>query len=317
MSHSLTAPQNALPEPRRAASVDGQPRVYQSRFGDKNVGFFKLLRSEAIKLTSLASTYWLLGIALILPIAFGALMVMATNSMVDFNGYDGVPAGEASQMKSQATEAAKELARHIPIIGVYFSNLIFASWAVVTIAGEYNTGMIRSTMSAAPKRWPAVLAKTLVMAFAAGLVAIVSMLLTYLLAQALLDPTLHYSLGDGNVMRTILMAALYVVLIAIMAFGVALLLRNTAGSIVLVIAILFVLPIILGIIGSRVDWLSDMSRFLPSNLGDAMMSSSDETHEVRPDGPQSLMWNVAALWMGVWSLVIWAAGLLTAQKRDV
>jgi hypothetical protein len=315
MSHSLTAPQNAAHGAPQGA-VSATP-VYRSAFADYRVSFAKLVKSEFIKLTTLASTYWLLGIALVLPILFAMLTVMAANSLLHIDVSGAVDPQQAAQASAQNLEAAKTFAHQIPIIGVYFSNLIFASWAVVTIAGEYNTGMIRSTLSAAPKRWPALLAKTVVMAIIAGVVAVVSMLLAYVVSQALLDPKLHFSLMDDNVLRTILMGAVYVVLIAVMAFGLGLLLRNTAGSIVAIIGVLFVLPIIVGILSGRVEWLADAGRFLPDQLGNAMMSASDKTHEIRQNGPQNLLWNAATLWMAVEALVIWGIGMFVAQKRDV
>ncbi|GAA1349925.1 ABC transporter permease [Falsarthrobacter nasiphocae] len=336
MSHSLSAPQNRAAgegsAPRHAVETNGAQggsatderrapvREFSSRFSGNKVGFGKLVKSEFIKITSLRSTYWLLGIAFALTVGFAALFTIAVNSTVDSvkNPPEGMPPGMGSTM-----DAAREVAMHLPIVGAFFSILVFGAWAVTTIAGEYGTGMIRSTMTAAPKRWPALLAKLLVTLLVAAVVAFLAFLASYGLGQVMTPSEVHFGLGDGNVMRSILMTVLYVVLVVLMGFGLGLLTRNAAGGIVTIVGILFALPLISGIFGGMVDWVGDAARFLPSNLGQTMGAVTDAAapntgaESAGSNTPTPIKWNEAALWLALESGVIWLLGMITAQKRDV
>lgn len=355
MSHSMTPPQGSTPggrgheaEPRRAAHTthgaaapeaagatavesrpaardgharEGDVREFRSKYADHKVGFFKLVRSEMIKMFSLASTYWLLGIAFVLTVGMGLLFSFLPNQMLkslNEQGLDKLP----PEQKAEAVHQAKEFALSVPTAGVFFSILIFGAFSVVVIAGEYGTGMIRSTMTAAPKRIGAIIAKLLVTTVLAGIVALAAMLVSYLVGQAVLNPELRYGLGEGNVMRSILMNTVYVMLIVVMGFGIGLLLRNSAGGICTIIGILFALPIIAQIAG-QLDGVAEAARFLPNKLGDIMGAVQDSsTGADGPGGggsgqPEPLKWNIAAMWLCIESFVVFLAGLLVAKKRDV
>lgn len=354
MSHSMTPPQGSTggrgheAEPRRAAhhtshgaaapeaagatAVENRPagrddhareghvREFTSKYAGHKVGFFKLVRSEMIKIFSLASTYWLLGIAFVLTVGMASLFSLIPNQMLSTLKDQGMGQLPAEQ-QSQAVQQAKEMAYNVPAAGIFFSILIFGAFSVVVIAGEYGTGMIRSTMTAAPKRIGAILAKLLVVTILAGLVAFVAMLVSYLVSQAILNPDLRFGLGDSNVMRSILMNTVYVMLIVVMGFGIGLLLRNSAGGICTIIGILFALPIIAQIAG-QLDWVADAARFLPNKLGDIMGAVQDSSTGQDGSGEgggkaEPLKWNIAPLWLCVESFVVFLAGLLVAKKRDV
>lgn len=330
MSHSVNAPLNA-PVSGGSSAQTAQPAraaEFNSRFSGNKVGFFKLIRSEFIKVASLGSTYWLLGIAFVLTVGMSWLSAWGTNVFLDSindmpASTTGGPAGPTDPAaQEQLMQSAKDLAMSVPTAGVFFSILIFGSWAVVAIAGEYGTGMIRSTLTAAPKRWPALLAKTVVAVVISSLVALAAFFASYALSQVVLKDSVHFALTDGNVMRSIWMNTLYVALIVLMGLGIGLLLRNAAGGICTIVGLLFVLPII-PLIASQVDWLQDAARFFPSNLGATMGEITDQVSQSRQENDptvssaEALTWNVAAIWLAVESGVIWLLGMLFAQKRDV
>ncbi|MCB4208605.1 ABC transporter permease [Arthrobacter sp. UM1] len=321
----------AAPEPAGATAVENRPagreshareggvREFRSKYADHKVGFFKLVRSEVIKIFSLASTYWLLGIAFVLTVGMAALFAFVPNESVKIlqeKGLDKLPSANQAEL----IQSVKEIAYSVPMRGIFFSILIFAAFSVVVIAGEYGTGMIRSTMTAAPKRIGAIVAKLLVATILAGAVAFAAMLVSYLVGQALLDPRLHYGLGEGNVMRVILMNTVYVMLIVIMGFGLGLLLRNSAGGICTIIGILFALPIV-ALMAGQLDWVADAARFLPNRLGNIMGAVEDSSIGLDTPGgdggPKDISWNIAAMWLCIESFVVFLAGLLVAKKRDV
>ncbi|MFF3988264.1 hypothetical protein ACFY0B_27180 [Streptomyces sp. NPDC001797] len=126
--------------------------------------------------------------------------------------------------------------------------MTFASPAVGVLgvllsAGEYSTGMIRSTLTAVPRRLPVLWAKAAVI----GPIALVLTTLGAPAAFGLGSPGLSgekicLSLGDDGVLGSLAGAGLYLALVA--AFGVALgvLLRNSAGAIASLVGILLIPP---------------------------------------------------------------------------
>ena len=106
-----------------------------------------ILRSEWIKLRSVRSTVW--SYAIIVVVSLGMALLMSTT--FNFGGAT-LPAEQHVYIVMQAST-----------FGIYFGQLIVAVLGVLIISGEYSTGMIRSTLTAVPKRIPALAAKALVL----------------------------------------------------------------------------------------------------------------------------------------------------------
>ena len=65
----------------------------------------------------------------------------------------------------------------------------------------------------------------------------------------------------STVLAAIIGTALYVTLVALIAYGVGALVRHTAGAIATVIALVFIVPIVENTLPS--NWHNDIMRFLP------------------------------------------------------
>ena len=91
--------------------------------------FANLLRSEWIKITTLRSTWWSLGITAVLSIG---ISMMIASASAQFGG--GFPAVSAILSPTQ------------------FTMLVAGILGAIVITGEYSTGMIRSTLTAEPRR---------------------------------------------------------------------------------------------------------------------------------------------------------------------
>ena len=102
---------------------------------------------------------------------------------------------------------------------------------VLIITSEYTSGMIRATLAATPRRGMVLLAKTIVL-FAATLVAgEVCAFVSFLVGQVILHgyaPTA--SLASHATLLAVLLAGLSLTLLALMAMGIATMLRHTAGG---------------------------------------------------------------------------------------
>lgn len=252
-----------------------------------NVTFPRLLRSEFIKLLTVRSTIWSMSVAAVLLIGFAIIMAFASKSE-DVFGTIGVPIGAMA-----------------PVVGVYFSQLVFVVLGVIGIGSEYSTGMIRSTLSAAPARVPALLAKTAVLGVAAFLVSFASVLVAFASVQAILSSTtLGASLGDPHVLRMLVGAALYLAFMTMFSLAIGAIVRNTAAGISIVVGLLLILPTFLPLI----PWnaLKEIVKYLPG-VGDSVFNPPDfSTHST---------------WVGfavlvVWTVVATAVAAVLIKRRD-
>ena len=267
-----------------SAATLTRPAPTTTRF---DVTFPRLLRSETIKFFTVRSTLWSLSVAVVLMVGFAAIMAFAAKSE-DVFGATGVPVGAMA-----------------PVVGVYFSQLVYVVLGVIGIGSEYSTGMIRSTFSAAPRRVPALLAKTVVLGAATFLVSLASALVAFTVVQAILSSTtLSASLSDPHVGRMLVGAALYLAFLTMFSLAVGAIVRNTAAGISIIVGLLLILPTFLPII----PWqpLKDLVKYLPS-VGDSVFS------------PPGL--SVHSTWVGFAILVAWtvAATVVAAvllKRRD-
>ena len=129
------------------------------------------IRTEWIKLRSVRSTVWSYALLVVFSLGLAAIM----SASLDLQGADVsmVPAANQATFVAQAST-----------FGVFFGQLIVAVLGVLTISGEYSTGMIRSTLAAVPNRLPALWAKSAVLFTTTVLVGLVSTVGSYLVSNA-------------------------------------------------------------------------------------------------------------------------------------
>ncbi|WP_247827532.1 ABC transporter permease [Arthrobacter antioxidans] len=268
------------------------------------VNFGRVLKSEWIKVTTVPSTVILIVSTVLVMVGIAALLAWQTTFLFDAQSDPEM----AAQM--QGAPDAAEISRDIPGSGLVIGQLLMASLAVVLIASEWATGMIRSTMVAVPRRTPALLAKQLIMAVVSFVVGAGAALLGYLIAQPILGSAdLGFSLGDDGVLLHIVNTGSVLALVSVFAMSIGTLVRNTAGGVVTSIGVLLVLPIVVAIFGSGTEWVVDAARFLPSSGGEQMVATT-----IR-DGALN-QWQ-GALVLGGWSLLLLITSLVVTKKRDV
>ena len=284
------------------------PAPARSRDGS-GLSFGRVLRSEWIKVTTVPSTVILLAITLVVMVGLSALYAWQIAMSVEFM------AEASEEMQAQmggGVEMLREQALMAPASGYIFGQLLIASLAVVLIASEWGTGMIRSTMVAVPTRIPALLAKNLVIAVIAFVLGAGAALISYFIAQPILSGhDLDFALSDDGVLRSILNTGTYLALIAVISMAIGTLLRNTAGGVVTAIGLFFVFPIIIvNLIQGLADWIPDAARFLPTNAGELMMTVSE-------DSADQLTALEGGLVMAAWAAALLIISLVVAKRRDV
>ncbi|WP_405144163.1 ABC transporter permease subunit [Sphaerisporangium sp. NBC_01403] len=207
-------------------------------------------------------------------------------------------------------------ATRISLFGVQVGQAIVAVLAVVAITGEYGTGMIRTTLTAMPRRAAVLAAKAAVLTgltLAAGTLAV----LASVLAGRLILPGNGFtpahgqplmSLADGSTLRAAAGSVLYLALIALLSLGVAAAVRDSAAAIGVVLGLLYLFPIIILMVSDQ-DWQRFLWQISPMNAGLAIQAT---THlSSLPLSP----------WAGLGVLATWSAAALTAgglllRRRD-
>lgn len=267
------------------------------------LGFGRVLRAEWIKLRTLRSTWWCAALVVVVDLLFGLLIALVVPAT-------GARSGAAGQ---------EQIAVIAVTVGTTFAQLIAAVLGVLVISGEYGTGMIRSTFAAVPTRLPAIGAKLLVLVAWTFLVGLVAAGLTLLTTFGLLAGRgIHPHYGDPAVWSPMVGSAVYLALVAALAFAIGTLLRNSGGGIATVIGLLLVVPIGLAVAGglTQAAWIRTVTALLPSSAGGQLYAYAtprgglDATDALVLDGWGGLL--VLLAWIGVLLL----PALILVRARD-
>ena len=293
------------------------------------------IASEFTKIRSVRSTYWTLAALLVVSIGIGA--AIAGGTAASFSHNPGNKAG------FDATQTS--------LIAFFeIGQLIIAVIAALAITSEYSTGMIRTSLTAQPRRRTVYAAKAIVVTSLMLIVSLVTSFIAFFVGQALLSSSgvsasLFHTVripqnanvncpGPGNhvgggglppgctaqfsgtdvihpstVLLAIIGCALFVTLVAIIAFGVGAIVRHTAAAIAIAIAALFIIPVLEQALPN--DWRWDIMRFLPDAANQVVsvtISGSASPH----------LWSA---WPQLGVTALWAAALLAVgaylfRKRD-
>jgi ABC-2 type transport system permease protein len=228
-----------------------------------SLSFAGVLRSEWIKLRSLRSTVW--SYLIVIALSLGMALIMSFSMVSGMSGGADVSGAPADQQLTLILQSS--------VFGVYFGQLVVGVLGVLVISGEYTTGMIRSTLTAVPKRLPALAAKFVVLFTATFLVGVLSTLVAYVASSLVFASAgASASLTDPDVYLTLLGGSLYLALVAVFALGVGTMLRSSAGGIAAVLGLLLLLPTVLQMIPA--DWAQDLIPYLLSTSGLDMFSGA-------------------------------------------
>jgi len=276
--------------------VQGGPRLAHTA----RLSFGGILRSEWIKLRSLRSTVWSYLIVVLISLGMAVLLGFSLASGMGGSDVATLPSAEQTLMVLQSA-----------VFGTYFGQLVVAVLGVLVISGEYTTGMIRSTLSAVPKRLPALAGKAVVLFLTTFVVAFVTNLAAFGIAAAIFaGHGAPVSLFAENVLLVLGGAALYLALVSVFALGIGTVIRSSAGGIAAVLGVLLLLPTVFGLIPA--DWASDLLPYLLSTSGMTMYMTigADPATLAGPNAWQSLL-----VVLG-WVTVSIAAAAVLLKRRD-
>jgi ABC-2 type transport system permease protein len=286
----------------------------RSSAGTKGVSFGGVLRSEWIKLWSLLSTRILLLMTLAAIIGIGALAVLIRYTYLEETARSAREQGQT--MTPEMLEASFPPGSgfdlyNLPNAGLQIGILILGSLAVLFMSSEYATGMIRSTMSAVPRRTPAFVAKAIILAAISYVITTIAGAATFLIAMPVFQG-MGFDLDwtTEGVLYSIFTGGLYVAGVALIGLSLGTLLRNSAGGITVLVAMFFVLSIAAGFMTLIPgDFWKYVPQYIPSEAGGRFLSIGHTDGVIDP-------WHGGLIFLG-YVLLFLVPALIVLKKRDV
>jgi ABC-2 type transport system permease protein len=289
-------------------------------------GLRGVLASEFTKIRSVRSTYWTIVALVIVGVGIAALV-----------GF-----GIANNIQHQPwNKAGTDGTQSILTPFLFLGQLIIAVIGAMVITSEYSTGMIRTSLTAMPRRGTVYLGKLIVLTVVTLVVSLVTSFIAFFVGSLTLSgsgvagslfhnvtipmgvnmspsgpnsPPNYTFVGQltitpAHVLTAIIGSALFVTVVAIIAFGLGAIIRHTAGAITSAIGLMFVLSIIIQILPDTWRW--DIMRFFPDAAGRVISVTL-------PGQQNPHLWST---WPQFLVTVIWAAvfvgvGGYLFRKRD-
>jgi ABC-type transport system involved in multi-copper enzyme maturation permease subunit len=282
------------------------------------------LASEFTKLRSVRSTYWTLGALFVVSV--GLAVAIAAGTAAHFANHPFQEVG------FDATQTS---------LGAFFElgQLIIAVIGAMVITSEYSTGMIRTSLTAQPRRGVIYAAKAIVFTAVALVISLVTAFVAFLAGQALyggypvaaslfhtapvptngtvnclqkvqvgpsafkcLRPRVTFTswelIHPSTVLGAIVGTALFVTIVALIAFGVGSIVRHTAGTIAIVVALMFIIPLLENTLPT--NWHNDIMRFLPDAANQVVSLTI-------PGNAPGHLWSA---WPQLGVTALWAAALV-------
>lgn len=253
------------------------------------VNFAGVLRSEFTKIRSVRSTYWTLLAMIVVSIGLGALVSFGATRNPQGPGFDPT-------MRSLG--------------GLYLSQLIIGVLGVLVITSEYSTKMITTTLSAMPRRSTLIAAKAVVFSAVALVSSLVICFASFFIGQAIMSSHhMNTTLSQPGVLRAVIGGALFLTACGLLAFGIGLLLRHSAGAISAVVALLFVISILINLLPQ--SWQIHVDKWMPAVAGSQVWTVVPSQGPV----PYFSPWSGFAVLCGYAAIAI-AAGLILFRRRN-
>ncbi|NAZ77595.1 ABC transporter permease, partial [Kineococcus sp. T13] len=267
------------------------------RGGVRPYGFGRLLLAEWIKFRSLRSNWWVLAAGVLFVPLFAVSRVLSVARVPEAVGAPG-------------TVGAVYVTS-----GVALTQLALCALAVLAVTGEYGTGQIRSTFTAAPRRLQALAAKLAVTVLVVLAASVLAVALAWAAGAVWFERIgTSVDLLRAEDARIVLGAPLYLAALSALAFGIGTIVRSSAAAVALVLGLLLVVENLL----SLVPWapVQAFAAHLPATAGSRLLQS-DAVGSVLTTSASTAL----SPWGGFAVLLAWVALVLTAaavlvRRRD-
>ncbi|WP_245192778.1 ABC transporter permease [Amycolatopsis alba] len=181
------------------------------------------------------------------------------------------------------------------------------TFGILTATAEYSTGMIRTSLVAVPVRRKLLLGKVVLVAASTLIAGETIAVATFSVSRLLIGDRPIGSLTTVDTgLPAILAEGLLMMVVALIALGLATMIKSTAGTLVTMAVLLFALPMAPRMLLPE-PWGGRIASVLPSELAGQLGGGATEI-VLSPLG--------ALIAMAVWVIAAIYAGLTAIGKRD-
>ncbi|TDC04995.1 ABC transporter permease [Nonomuraea longispora] len=194
--------------------------------------FAGVLASEWIKLRSVRSTHLILVLGISAVLLGYALANMAAGM------YDDAP---PQQRLSARIADIEEVVAIVP-------QLCMGILGTLAITSEYATGMIRTSLTIVPRRWPMLVAKSAVVGALGLITGATAVFGTYAVTRWVLGDRFSgaYTAVFADRLPLLIAISVSVPVFALLGLGLGALMRSSAGAIAILVGLVYVIPMIIG-----------------------------------------------------------------------
>jgi hypothetical protein len=284
-----------------------------------HLSFWGSVHAELVKLMSLSSTWWLMGITAVLMPAVAALNVWGT-VFASAVGENGESLSVARSISS--ADLWSGIGTTAGTVG-----LVIGIFGVMAITTEYTTSSVQASLSVNPRRIMFMNAKALATAVCTFVTALIGMLLSWAVMLVMTAGSKLEPLGDaGRFLPLIVIVGGPAILacMAVLSLGLGALCRSTVGGIFSLVGLIMILPSIFTlapVLSSHLGWMASISACLPSitmsvfllgpGRGGAMAESMGQGDAFAPN------WWQAGLIFFVWTVTFYVLGIIVAKRADI
>jgi ABC-2 type transport system permease protein len=233
-------------------------------------------RSEWIKFRSVRSGPFAL-VATALIVVVGAWLLGAGNR----NSAAASPASRAAFDPVFTVFQAIELAQ-----------LFVGALGVITVTGEYASGLIRGTFVATPQRAQVLAMRALVFTVVVWACCTTMSFAAFFLGQSALSPAKHAGIGDPGVLTAVFGAGLDFTLIGLLGMFIGVVVRRTPAALAAVLGLLVIPPIA----------FSQLPGKISKNVGEYMPDAGGQAYQLPHSGAYAL-----GPWQGLGVLAAYVA----------
>ncbi|HEY9366894.1 ABC transporter permease subunit [Streptomyces sp.] len=271
------------PSAQQGASYVSPIAVRRAHLGDA-------LASEWTKIRSVRSTLWTLGVLVLLMVAIGM--------------------GVAAVVASADLDTENEPALGMGFFGMLPGSICVITLGVLTMASEYGTGMIRTTLTACPSRGRVLTAKAIVFFLLVFTITTVTATLVAVAQYAMVggpEPT------ASEWLRATAGAGMYVALLGLLALAVGAIIRHSAGAITIMIGLLL-LPLVAALFMFTPSLKGVQEALFMYAIPSQMLALYSDAPVFAGQGPSG--WEPVGILLGVTALALGGA-YAAMQSRDV
>lgn len=292
--------------------------------------FMHTLKSEIVKLRGLASTWWCMALAIVLPVIFSFIIAIVQKAMSKVDIKNGANQGRSSAAITVGPSnkgsliASQDSIFHLVISFASVSLIVLSIFAVLAVTAEHSTTSIQASLTAVPRRGMFFTAKFIAVAIYVFVVQLIAMAVSLGAAELAFIGDSTSGLSGSNAWKLPLTLFLgspaIMVVVAAMAYGFGMICKSTAGGIMCVIGAVMILPSVLSIImfaSNFAKWNSILIQLLPATAVEKFLGSSPNSGAQLPPNAYVFTWWQSGLVVLAWGVIMYAIGHVVEKHRDI